>query len=299
MAAAWRGFPYDACRFARLHEVLTLTMIHPTAIISPDAKIAPDANIGPYCVIDGLVTIGPGCVLHPFVRLLGPLTMGARNVIHSHAVIGDYPQDRKFDGAFSQTILGDENVVREHATIHRGTGENTKTLIGSRCYFMVNAHVGHNCVVADDVTLVNNSMLAGHVHIGERAIIGGGCAVHQFCRVGRLAMLSNVSAHMVDIPPFFIAMTTNHVTQLNVVGLRRAGIPRENISALRRLFQFIRTQRMTRAALEQIPPELLAFPEVQEWIDFCRQTKRGVALFQPWSDRGGVDTTSEFSENPG
>lgn len=278
----------------------TVSLIHSTAIIDPQAHIAGDVRIGPYCIIEGPVTIGPGCILHPFVRLVGPLTLGARNVIYSHAVLGDWPQDRKYHGDPSETLIGDDNVIREGVTIHRGTGAGTQTILGSRCYLMVNAHVGHNCTVADDVTLVNGSLLAGHVQVGPRAIIGGNCAIHQFCRVGRMAMISNNSAHNVDIPPFTITMTINTITQLNNVGLRRSGIPRDNINALRQMFALLfRQHRMLLPAIKDLPPKLLAFPEVQEFVAFCRASKRGVARFQPWSSQrqaGGADELGNESD---
>jgi UDP-N-acetylglucosamine acyltransferase len=153
---------------------------------------------------------------------------------------------------------------------------------------MVNAHVGHNCIVGDNVTLVNGSMLGGFAQIGDRAIIGGNVAVHQFCRIGRLVMLSNACCMNVDVPPFFTSLTPNHLTQLNAVGLRRAGIPKENIDAIRRAFQLLfRSNRILGAAIEQLPSHLLQVPEVAEMVKFCKETKRGVARFKAWSSRGG------------
>jgi len=274
-------------------------MIHPTAIIDAQAKIAPDVRIGAFAMVEGPVTIGPLCVIHPYARLIGPLTLGARNVVHSYAALGGWPQDRKFTGDFSETILGDDNVFREGVTIHRGTGLNTKTVVGSRCYLMVNSHVGHNCVVADDVTLVNGSLLAGHVHIGARAIIGGNCSMHQFTRVGRLAMVSNHSGHNVDMPPFVLTMATNVFNQFNNVGLRRSGMPRENINALRRMFALLfRSHRMLKPAMDALPAELLAFPEVAEFVEFCRSSKRGLARYQPWSTRRGGGGSDESGMTP-
>lgn len=262
-------------------------LIHPTAIIDPLAKIAPDVRIGAYSIVEGPVTIGPGCVLQSQVKLCGPLTLGARNKVHSFAVLGDWPQDRKFDDTFSETVIGDDNVFREYVTIHRATGKDTRTVIGSRNYFMVSAHVGHNCVVGNDVTLVNGSMLAGHVQISDRAIIGGNSAIHQFCRVGRLAMISGISAQSVDIPPFCISMDTNIIVQLNAVGLRRSGMPKTSLDGLRRMFQHVfRQHHMLKTAMATLPADLLAIPEVREFVDFCQTSKRGVARFQPWSDRG-------------
>jgi UDP-N-acetylglucosamine acyltransferase len=264
-------------------------LIHPTAIIDPRARIAPDVRIGPYVIIVGPVNIGPGCVIGAATHLFGPLTMGSGNIVHSHAVLGDWPQDHKFRDEPSETIIGDDNTIREGVTIHRSTGPGTRTQVGSHCFFMVNSHVGHNCVVSDAVTLVNAAALGGHVHVAPNAIIGGHCGVHQFVRIGRLAMISHASMQSVDIPPFTLACTPNIILQLNAVGLRRAGIPREHISALREMFALLfRRSRVLNNAIRELPAHLLAVPEVQEFITFCEATKRGIARFKHWSARAAA-----------
>lgn len=268
--------------------------IHPTAVIDSSAKIGPDCSIGAYAVIDAGVTLGAGCVVHPLARIMGNTTLGARNVVHSGAVLGDWPQDRKYHGEPASVVIGDDNVFREGSTVHCGTGNGSKTVIGNRGYFMVQSHVGHNCVVGDDVMLVNSAALGGHVVVGERAIIGAHCSVHQFCRVGRLAMISNGACANVDIPPFFISMTTNSITQLNVVGLRRIQMPHANISALREVFQAVfRNSRMVGPALDALSPALLAVPQVEELRQFCKATKRGIARFSAWSERSKASGSSE------
>jgi UDP-N-acetylglucosamine acyltransferase len=171
-------------------------------------------------------------------------------------------------------------------------------MIGNRCYLMVNSHVGHNCVVSDDVTLVNGALLGGHVHVGERAIIGANSAIHQFCRIGRLVMLSNGAGMNVDVPPFFTSMATNTLTQLNAVGLRRSGMSRDSINAIRKMFQlaFRDTKGLFLAtALENLPADVAAVPEVREVIAFCKASKRGIAKFQAWSDRN-VSRPTESEE---
>jgi len=276
-----------------------MSAIHPTAVISPETRLAPDVTVGPYAIIDGPVTIGAGCNIQAQSRLMGPLTMGARNVVHTNAVLGDWPQDRKFKGEFSETIIGDDNVFREGVTIHRGTGLNTKTVIGSRNYFMANSHVGHNAVVGNDVMLVNSSALAGHTVIGDRAILGSCSALHQGCRIGRLALISNSATMNVDLPPFFISMSINTVTQLNAVGLRRSGMSARSINALRQMFRLAFREMhglpIVRA-LEALPPDILAVAEVQEMLQFCRTTKRGVARFVPWSSRKNLLHSDEMME---
>ena len=225
--------------------------------------------------------------------------MGQRNVVHGTAVIGDWPQDRKYHGEFSETIIGDDNVFRESVTIHRGTGLNTKTVIGSRNYFMVNTHVGHNGLIGNDITMVNGAMTAGHVQVSDRAIIGGYCAIHQFTRVGRLAMTSNGAMYNVDVPPFFIGMSTNFITQLNRVGMIRSGMSLESINAVRRMFKFLfRTNagRTLGHGIKALPAELTQVAEVREFVEFCQGTKRGIARFQAWSSRD-VDDAGERQDD--
>ena len=262
-------------------------MIHSTAMIDPAAKLDATVSVGPYVFIEGPVTIGPGCTIHPHARIIGPLVMGRGNRVHSFAVLGDIPQDVKFQNQ-GGVVIGDENIFRENVTVHRGTGGNT--VIGSHCFLMVASHVGHNCSVGNHVTLVNGALLAGHVVVQDNAIIGGNCAVHQHCRVGRLAMISNVSAHNTDIPPFCIAMTINVVTQLNAVGLRRSGMSRKSQNALREMFRWIYRTRAgvpLARAMDELPAELAVVPEIQEFAAFVKATRRGVARFRPWSQRHG------------
>lgn len=272
--------------------------IHPTAIISKDAQLAADVTVGPFSIIEGPVKIGAGTVIHAHAVLRGPMTLGLRNVVHSHAVLGDWPQDRKYKLEHSETIIGDENIFREGVTIHRGTGANTRTSIGSRCYFMVNSHVGHNSKIDDDVTLINGAVIAGHCHVASRAIIGAYSAIHQFTRIGRLAMMSNGSMTTVDIPPFFTSMATNTITQLNAVGLRRSGMPRESINAIRKMFQiaFRNNTGFLSDALANLPADIASVPEVQEFVQFCKTTKRGIARFQAWSNRTAAESSDVIEE---
>ena len=262
------------------------SLIDPTAIIDPQARIDPSVRIGAYSIIEGPVNLGPNCAIASQVKLIGPLDMGAGNKVHSFAVLGDAPQDLKYRDQPSRVLIGENNIFREHVTVHRGTGGDT--VIGSNGFFMVGSHVGHNCRVGDGVTMVNGAVIGGHVQVFDRAIIGGLCAVHQFCRVGRLAMISNNSAHNVDIPPFCIAMDINMITQLNAVGLRRSGISRENINALRQMFKILfRDNRglSLNKNITLLPTELRAVPEVREFAEFVANSKRGIARFKPWSER--------------
>jgi UDP-N-acetylglucosamine acyltransferase len=271
-------------------------LIHPTAVIDTQAHIDPTVKVGPYTVIEGPVKIGPDCHLHSHVKVTGRTTIGSGNTIHSFAVIGDTPQDLKFKEQLSELVIGSNNIFREHTTVHCGT--NGITRIGSNCFFMVGSHVGHNAEVHDFVTMVNGSRLGGHSTVFERAIVGAGCAIHQNARVGRLAMVTNNTAQLGDVPPYCISMHTAVVTQINHIGLRRSGMSKDAVNAIRQMFKLLMRDLAgipLPRAVDKLSPELLAHPEVREFVDFVKSTKRGVAKFQPWSqtteEKGTADAT--------
>lgn len=182
------------------------------------------AEIGAYAVVERNVRIGPGTRLYHHAYLAEGATLGQGCQIHPFAVVGHLPQDRKFTGEPSFTEVGDHTIVREHASIHRGQMPGSKTIVGRRCFIMATAHVGHNCVVGDEVVIANGGLLAGHVQLGSRAFISGNVAVHQFVRVGELVILGGrLKAITKDVPPFMMVDVPGPVG-LNVVGLRRAGL---------------------------------------------------------------------------
>ena len=199
-------------------------MIHPTAIIHPKAKVDATASVGPYAVIDEHVEVGPHCVLGPHVYLTGVVSMGAHNQFHAGCVIGDAPQDLKYKDEPTRVRIGGHNVFREHVTVSRSNKLAEDTVIGSRNFLMANCHVGHNCHLGDQVILANGALLGGHVSVGDGAFISGNCLVHQFVRVGTLALMQGGSAISVDLPPYTVACGGNEMCGLNVVGLRRAGL---------------------------------------------------------------------------
>lgn len=257
---------------------------HPTALISPEAGLAPDVKVGPFAIIEGPVTLGPGCVVGARAHLIGPLTAGANNEFGTGAVIGGAPQHLGYKGEVTAVEIGDGNVFREHTTVHRGmpvgVGPGTGvTRIGSRGFFMAGAHIAHDCVVGDDVILANGALLGGHVTVAERAFISGNSAVHQFCRVGRLAFLSGASGSSKDIPPFWVMQDVNYVRGLNLVGMRRAGIPPAERTAVRKAYRIIYMTRPALplpAALLRIEAELGQYPAIQELVEFIRTSKRGI-----------------------
>jgi len=198
--------------------------VHPTAIIDPLATVDSTASIGPFAVISGPVRIGADCRIAASAIILGDTEIGAGCTIHSHAVIGDLPQDRAYDGGPSYCRVGENCTIREGVTIHRGSKADTGTVIGDDCMLMTNSHVGHNCELGCGVTLVSGALLAGHVYVGPRAMISGNAAIHQFVRIGELAMVSGLAKVVQDVPPFFMTDREGAVVGENRVGLMRAGL---------------------------------------------------------------------------
>jgi len=251
-------------------------MIHPTAIIHPKAKLDSTVQVGPYAVIDEGVALGAECVVGPHVYLTGLTTIGAHNQFHAGCVIGDAPQDLKYAGAPTQLRIGERNVFREHVTVHRSTKVDAETIIGSDNFLMANAHVAHNCAVGDHVILANGALLGGYAMVQDRAFISGNCCVHQFCRVGTLAIMQGGSAISTDLPPFTIALRVNEICGLNVVGLRRAGVTAEQRMELKRLYHLLfRSGRNLRVAVAEAR-EKCASPPAKILLDFIAEARRGV-----------------------
>jgi UDP-N-acetylglucosamine acyltransferase len=213
--------------------------VHPTAIIDPLATIDSTTTVGPYAVIDGPVRIGPGCRIASFAVIVGNTEIGAGCEIHSHAVIGDLPQDRAFEGGQSFCRVGENCTIREGATVHRGSAADTETVIGNGCLLMTNSHVGHNCKIGQDVTIISGALLAGYVRVGPRATISGNAAIHQFVRIGELAMVSGLAKVVKDVPPFFMTDRDGAVVGENRVGLIRAGLTPQERQEIKAAFRAI------------------------------------------------------------
>jgi UDP-N-acetylglucosamine acyltransferase len=211
-------------------------MIHPTAVIHPKAELHPTVKVGPYAVIDEHVMVGPDCQIGPHVYLTGRTFIGSGNRFHAGCVIGDAPQDLKYRSEPTVLRIGDNNIFREHATIHRANSPDDETVIGSHNFLMAHSHAGHNARLGDNVIVANGALIAGHVQVGDRAFISGNCLVHQFARVGMLAFMQGGSAISKDLPPFTMARGDNRICGLNTVGLRRAGVSTEQRLELRRLY---------------------------------------------------------------
>lgn len=252
--------------------------IHPSAVVHPEAVLADDVTVGPFAVIDAGVKLGPGCTVGPHAYLTGLLTVGEKNHFHASCVIGDTPQHLGYAGEPTRVEIGDGNTFREFVTVHRGMPTNGGlTVIGHGNLFMVNSHVAHDCRVGNKAIFANGAVIGGHATVMDGAFLSGNTCVHQFCRVGRLAMLSGTSSVSQDLPPFWIVQEVNIVHGVNVVGMRRAGIPNEEIMGVRRAFKTINRSGLTiRAALEKIEADDGHLSAVRELIDFVRSSKRGI-----------------------
>jgi len=257
-------------------------MIHQTAVIGSGAKIGENVEIGPHSVIDGAVTIADGCVIGANVVIEGEVSIGRNNRIGHGAIIGGEPQDVGFSPITrSRVEIGERNIIREQSTIHRGTTADSATKIGDENFLMVNAHVGHNCVIGNKVIIANNVLLGGYVMVDDQAFLGGGSVFHQNMRVGRLVIAQGGSAFGKDIPPFVIAAEHNYVFGLNTIGLRRAGFSREQRDEIKRAFKLIYLSGLnTRQALEK-SRETTWIEVAREFFDFVGEaiTKRGICPF--------------------
>ena len=252
--------------------------IHPTAIVDPDAELGGGTIVGPYCVIGANVTLSVDCWLQHHVTLCGPMRAGARNKFYAYCSIGQQTQDLKYQGEPTYLEIGDENAFREFVTVNRSTLSDGKTRIGSRGSFLAYSHIGHDCNVGDDVVFSNNGTLAGHVQVGNHAVMGGLTAVHQFCRIGRFAITGGCSKIVQDVPPFMIADgNPAEVRGINLVGLERKNFPAESVKLIKEAFRLIyRAKLNTRQAIEEIRKELPETPEIAELIAFVEKSERGI-----------------------
>jgi UDP-N-acetylglucosamine acyltransferase len=260
--------------------------IHPTAIVDPGAQIGGDVEIGPYSVVGPKVKIGEGTVIQSHVVMEGDVTIGTKNFVGHGAIIGTFPQDLSFSPERRTKIdIGDENIIREHCTIHRGTAEGSATKIGDKNFLMVGAHVGHNCEIGNNVIIANNCLLGGHVRVDDGAFLGGGCVFHQHVRVGRLAIAQGGSAFGKDIPPFVIAAERNYVFGLNVIGLRRAGFSAKERDEIKAAFKLIYASGLNISAALEKASAMKSGAAAQEFFDFIvKAKKRGICPYKRGAD---------------
>lgn len=253
-------------------------MIHKTAIIDPGAELAGDVQVGPYSVIGPDVKIASGTVIGPHVVIQGPTTIGRDNRIFQFASIGEACQDKKYNGEPTALEIGDNNVIREHVTIHRGTiQDNGLTRIGDNNLLMVGVHVAHDCMIGNNNIFANTTGIAGHVHIGDGVILGGMTGVHQFCRIGSYAMTAGCSLVLKDVPAYvMVGGNPAAARSMNFEGMRRRGWGPEVVSLLRKAYKIVYRQGQT---LEQALVQLDALgggAELQLFIDSLRASERGI-----------------------
>ncbi len=241
--------------------------------------MAANVEIGPYVVIDAQVELGPDCRVGPHVYLTGRTTIGAGNRFFAGCVIGEAPQDLKYSGAPTGLRIGERNVFREHVTVHRSAKSGEDTVIGSGNFLMAGAHVAHNCQIHDSVIIANGALLGGHVTVFDRAFISGNCLVHQFTRVGSLALMQGGAGVSKDVPPFTIARQVNTLAGLNTVGLRRAGLAASERLELKQIYHRLFRSPLGgfKAAVAAAEKEF-ASPSARRLFAFLAEAKRGVCL---------------------
>lgn len=254
-------------------------MIHETAIISPEAELAEGVTIGPYSIIGPQVRIGAGTVVGAHVVIKGPTSIGVGNRVFQFASIGDDPQDKKYAGEPTRLEIGDRNTIREYCSINRGTTQDAGvTRIGNDNWLMAYTHIAHDCQLGNGVIMSNNATLAGHVHVGDFAILSGFCAVHQFCRIGEHAFIGGLSGVTRDVLPFM--MVAGHPPEprgINQEGLKRRGFTAEQLRSLKEAYRVLyRSGLRLVEAREQLVAMAAASPEVRAIVEFLDRSERSI-----------------------
>jgi len=254
-------------------------MIHPTAVIHARAEIGADCEIGPYCVIGEKVSLGRGCKLHSHVVIEGHTRLGPGNEIYPFCSIGLKTQDLKWKGGVTRTEIGANNTFREYVTIHSATGDGEVTTVGSDNNLLAYCHVAHNVMIGDHVIMSNVGTLGGHVVVEDHVVVAGLAAVHQFCRIGKMAMVGGCSKVVQDVPPFMLADGNPAETRtINKVGLERNGVPEEVQTVLRQAYKILFREGLTIPnALARIEKELPVSAELQHLEQFVRSSERGIS----------------------
>ncbi len=256
-----------------------MTTIHPQALVDSKAELAEDVQVGPFAIIGPDVKIGAGTVVGPHAILKGPTTVGMRNRIFQFASVGEDCQDKKYKGERTELVIGDDNIIREGVTLHRGTFQDRGiTHIGSNNLFMCYVHVAHDCVVGDNIIMANNTAIAGHVHIGNGAILGGGTLVHQFCRIGQFAMTAAGTVVLQDIPAF-VTCSGNRAEAhgMNIEGMRRRGVDSDVINRLREAYKTVYRRGLTLdQAITELDQNNAGCAEVDAFLDSLKSSQRGI-----------------------
>lgn len=254
--------------------------VHPSAIIDATAVLAPDVRIGPFAVIGPDVIIGPGTRIDPHVVIERDTVIGGDCRIHSGAVLGGDPQDLKYSGERTQLVVGDRTVIREYATLNRGTKSSGRTVVGTDCLIMAYVHIAHDCDIGNHVVLANAVNMGGHIVVEDWAVVGGVTAVHQFARIGTHAIVGGASAVRKDVPPYVKAAGNPlSLFGLNTLGLERRGFSDEVRQELRRAYRLLFQSRLNVSqAVARARAELAPLPEVTHLLDFIEQSTRGITI---------------------
>ncbi len=251
--------------------------IHPTAIVHPKAKIASGVEVGPYAIVDDHVTLAKGVKVYAHAYITGSAEIGENTEIHMGAVIGHVPQDWGFKKEIKSTVrVGKNNLIREYATIHRGSKEGSTTLIGDNNFIMAHSHIAHDCRIGNRVVLANGSLLAGYVEVGDGAFISGNVVVHQFVRIGQLTMIGGLSRISKDVPPFMLAKGESRVCAVNVTGLRRAGYTSEQRERIRQDFKTLYYSGMNLSRALVLLKEQAPSAETACIVEFIESSRRGI-----------------------
>lgn len=256
------------------------TAIHATAIVHPKARLGVSVTVGPWAMIGERCIVGDGCVIGARAVLERNVTLAPRVRIGIGSIVGGDPQDLKYAGEDTEVIIGEGTVVREYATINRGTAESERTIVGKHCYIMSYVHLAHDCHVGDHVILSNGAQFAGHVTVGDRVGVSGLCVIHQFTRLGQYAYIGGGSKVVQDVPPYVISTgNPSKLYGLNTVGLRRNGFADETVRALKQAYQLLFRSDLKQAeAIARVQREVPPLPEVMHLIEFVGTTSRGVGV---------------------
>jgi acyl-[acyl-carrier-protein]--UDP-N-acetylglucosamine O-acyltransferase len=249
--------------------------IHPTALVDPAAQIGANVEVGPFSIIGPEAVIGEKTIVQSHVVMEGEVTIGSGNFIGHGAVIGTPPQDVSFSpDRKTKVVIGNNNVIREHCTIHRGTAEDSATKIGDKNFLMAGAHIGHNCEIGNNVIIANNCLLAGYVRVDDSAFLGGGSTFHQFIHIGRLVMVQGMSGFGKDIPPFVVAAERNFVFGVNVIGLRRAGFSAKDREEIKAVFKLVYLSGLNVSQTIEKSATMKLSAVAREFLDFVANAKK-------------------------
>jgi UDP-N-acetylglucosamine acyltransferase len=264
--------------------------IHPTALVDPHARIGTDVEIGPFSVVGPQALIGNNTIVQSHVVIEGSVTIGTGNFIGHGAVIGAPPQDLSFSPERKTKVeIGDDNVIREYSTIHRGSPDGSATKIGDNNFLMTGAHVGHNCAIGNNVVIANNCLLAGHVRVDDGAFLGGGSTFHQHMHVGRLVMVQGSSAFGKDLPPFLIAAERNSVFGINVIGLKRAGFSAKDRDEIKAAFRLLYLSGLNISQALEKAAATESGASAREFFEFVAGAKkRGICPLKRGADENSI-----------